>query len=373
MNNLTRGDRVSAWLHGKFLARTAAPLLAAALATGVPAERAWAQTGSQGSGAQWTTPAGTPEGTRYSGLNQITSANVGTLVEDFSVPTGSVGSHEGQPLVVGTVMYVVTPFPNKLEALDLANKGKTLWTFTPRVNGFAHGVACCDVVNRGAAYATTTANPNGLIVFATLDDGVVAVDAKTGKQVWRTSLGDPHSGMTMPGAPLIAKNVVIVGNSGGEMGVRGWVTGLDLATGKQIWQFYNTGSDPDVGIGSGFHAFYPKDQGMNLGTTTWPGTMWQQGGATVWSWITYDSELNLFFYGTSNPGVWNPDMRPGDNKWGASVFARDPATGKAVWVYQLTPHDGWDFDAISEYIAVDLPYPKGGPVRKLLVQFDKNG
>ncbi len=321
---------------------------------------------AQGAGANWTTPAGTVQGTRFSTLTDITTANAGTLVEEFSVKTGMIGSHEGQPLVVGTTMYVVTPFPNKLLALDLANAGKLLWTYSPPVTGYARGVACCDVVNRGAAYA------NGLIVFALLDNSVVAVNAQTGVQAWRKSLGDPHTGMTMSGAPLIVGNKVIVGNSGGEMGVRGWVIGLDLATGGEVWRAYSTGPDADVLIGPGFHAFYPKDQGANLGTTSWPGAMWQQGGGTVWSWITYDPELNLIFYGTSNPGVWDADLRPGANKWGASVFARNPDTGAAVWAYQLTPHDGWDFDAISENIAVDLPYGND-PSRKLLVQFDKNG
>lgn len=321
---------------------------------------------AQGAGASWTTPGGTQQGTRYSTLTDITSANVGTLVEDFSVQTGLQGSHEGQPLVVGTTMYVVTPFPNKLMALDLANKGAALWTYSPAVDQYSRGVACCDVVNRGAAYA------NGLVVYALLDNSVVAVNAATGAQAWRTSLGNPRTGMTMTGAPIIVGDKVIVGNAGGENGIRGWVTGLNLNTGAQVWRAYSTGPDADVLLGPSFHAFYPKDQGVDLGLTTWPaGNLWKEGGGTVWAWLTYDPELNLVFYGTSNPGVWNPDMRPGDNKWGASVFARNPDTGQAVWAYQLTPHDNWDFDAISEYIAVDLPF--NGSPRKLLVQFDKNG
>ncbi len=336
-----------------------------AVAAALPGAAAHAQT-TVGAGATWTTPAGTVQGTRYSTLTDITTANAGTLVQEYSVQTGHIGNHEGQPLVVGTVMYVVTPFPNQLMALDLANGGKVLWTYTPTVSSYAQGVACCDVVNRGAAYG------NGQIVFALLDNTVIAVNATTGKLTWRKSLGDPHTGMTMSGAPLIVGTKVIVGNSGGEMGIRGWVTALDLATGGLVWQAYNTGSDADVKIGAGFHAFYPKDQGTNLGATSWPTTMWQQGGATVWSWITYDPELNLVFYGTSNPGVWDQDMRPGDNKWSATVFARNPDTGAAVWAYQLTPHDGWDFDAISENIAVDIPY-NGDPAHKVLVQFDKNG
>ncbi len=337
----------------------AAMLGAAALVPGVA--------GAQGAGAEWTTPAGTLQGTRYSTLTDITPANVAGLVEEFSVPSGLHGSQEGQPVVAGTTMYVVTPFPNSLIAIDLANAGAVKWTFTPPVNEYARGVACCDTVNRGASYAS------GKVVFTLLDDGVVAVDAVTGAQVWRTSMGEPLTGMTMSGAPLIVGDKVIVGNSGGELGIRGWVAALDLATGHEVWRAYSTGPDTDVKIGPDFHAFYPKDQGANLGVTTWPANnMWQQGGGTVWSWLTYDPALKLLFHGTSNPGVWNPDLRPGDNKWATSVFARNPDTGAAVWAYQVTPHDNWDFDATNEYIAVDLPWA-GKANRQLLVHFDKNG
>lgn len=316
-------------------------------------------------GAEWTTPAGTPQGTRYSTLAQINAANVGGLVEEFAFPTNTVASHQGQPLVVGATMYVVTPFPNKLIALDLTRPGQTRWTFDPGADEYARGVACCDVVNRGAVYA------DGKVIYNVLDGTTVAVNATTGKLVWRTRLGDPTSGETLTGAPIVAKNKVIVGNAGGELGVRGWVQALDLATGRPLWKAYNTGPDADVKIGAGFHAFYAKDRGTDLGATSWPGTLWKQGGSTSWAWFTYDPELNLLYYGTGNPGVWNPDMRKGDNKWGATVFARNPDTGAAVWAYQLTPHDGWDFDAVNESIVADLNL--GGVQRKVVVHFNKNG
>jgi alcohol dehydrogenase (cytochrome c) len=316
-------------------------------------------------GSEWTTPSGTVEGTRYSSLTDITSSNVSTLVEEFSISTGTKDNHEGQPLVVGQTMYIVTPFPNKLIALDLRSPGRVLWTFNPQPSEYAQGVACCDVVNRGAAYA------KGKIIYSLLDDTVVAVDAKTGVQVWRTRLGRPQTGETLTGAPIIVNDKVIVGNAGGEMGIRGWVQALDVNTGKPVWKAYNTGPDADVKIGANFHAFYQKDRGANLGSASWPGTLWKQGGATVWNWFTYDPDQNLVYYGTSNPGVWNPDMRLGDNKWGATIFARNPDTGEAVWAYQVTPHDGWDFDSISESIVVDLSI--GGVTRKSLVHFDKNG
>jgi alcohol dehydrogenase (cytochrome c) len=221
------------------------------------------------------------------------------------------------------------------------------------------------VVNRGPVYA------DGKVIFNTLDNQTVAVNAVSGQLVWRTRLGDPTTGETMTGAPLVVKDKVIVGNAGGELGIRGWIQALDLTTGRPAWKAFNTGPDADVKIGPAFKAFYAKDRGSNLGTTTWPGTMWQQGGATAWNWFSYDPGLDLLYYGTANPGVWNPDMRPGDNKWGATIFARRPSTGEAVWAYQVTPHDAWDFDAVSENIVVDLPI--NGVARKVIVHFDKNG
>ncbi|MGO9673158.1 MAG: PQQ-dependent dehydrogenase, methanol/ethanol family [Methylocella sp.] len=315
--------------------------------------------------AEWTTAGGTPQGTRFSALTDITPANVGTLVEEFSYPTGTKGSHQGSPLVVGSVMYVVTPFPNKLIALDLTHPGKALWTFDPQPAGFARGLTCCDIVNRGAAYA------NGLVVYTLLDGNVVAVNAKTGAQAWRTKVADPWNGETLNTAPIIVKGKVIFGSSGSEMGVRGSVRALDLNTGKLLWQAYATGPDADVLIDAGFHPYFAKDRGANLGVSTWPGTMWKQGGGTSWAWITYDPELNLIFYGTSQPGTFNPDMRPGENKWAATIFARNPDTGKAVWAYQLVPHDNWDYDAVNEDTVVDLPI--GGVPRKVIVHFNKNG
>jgi len=343
--------------------RTAVALGAAvlALAGGLPASLQ-AQTAAA---ANWTTPAGTVQGTRFSSLTDIHAGNVGQLVEEFAYATGNKATHQGQPLVVGNRMYVVTPFPNKLVALDLAHPGLVLWTYSPSVNEFARGVACCDVVNRGAVYA------DGKVIYNVLDDTTVAVDAVTGKQVWRTKLGDPTTGETLTGAPLVAKDKVIIGNAGGELGVRGWVQALDLKTGKPLWKAYNTGPDADVKIGAGFKPFYAKDRGTDLGATTWPGTMWKQGGSTSWAWFSYDPGLNLVYYGTGNPGVWNPDMRPGDNKWGASIFARNPDTGEAVWAYQLTPHDGWDYDAVNESIVADLTID--GKPRKVVVHFNKNG
>lgn len=315
---------------------------------------------------EWTLPAGDYANTRYSPLSQIDTQNVKNLRIIGSMSTGIARGHEGQPLVVNNTLYVVTPFPDDLIALDLSKPGFPMkWKYEPYPDPQSQGVACCDVVNRGASYG------DGKIVYATLDNHIVAVDANTGKQVWRTLVGDIKYGETTTGAPLIIKNVVITGDAGGELGVRGKIVGLDLKTGKELWLAYSTGSDKDVLIGSDFKAFYPKDQGKDLGITTWPPEGWKLGGGTVWGWLSYDPETDLFFYGTGNPGVWNPDMRPGDNKWGITIFARKPETGEAKWAYQVVPHDAWDYDEIMENIAIDMDWH--GTMRKLLIHPGRTG
>jgi lanthanide-dependent methanol dehydrogenase len=151
------------------------------------------------------------------------------------------------------------------------------------------------------------------------------------------------------------KDKVLVGNSGGEFGVRGWLTALDISNGRIIWRAYSTGPDAAVLIGATFKPFYAQDQGKDLGVSSWPPDAWKIGGGTVWGWISYDPELNLIYYGTGNPGPWNPDQRPGDNKWTAGMFARNPDIGAAAWAYQWTPHDLHDYDGINELILLDLP------------------
>ena len=313
----------------------------------------------------WTTPAGDVQGTRFSPLSQINTTNVSQLVQEFQFRTGVEAGHEGAPLVIGSTMYMVGPFPNRLFALDLSRQGAVRWIFNPRPDPRAQDKACCDIVNRGAVYA------NGKVIYNVLDNTTVAVNAVTGQAMWRTRLGDVATGQTMTMAPLVVGNKVFVGNSGGEMGVRGFIAALDVESGKEVWRAWSTGPDADVRIGPRFEPFYEKDKGDDLGTKTWPDQMWRRGGSTVWGWITYDPQLNLLFHGTANPGVWNPDMRPGDNKWSASVFARDPNTGDAIWAYQMTPHDAWDFDGVNENIVVNLDV--GGVPRQLLVRFDRNG
>jgi PQQ-dependent dehydrogenase (methanol/ethanol family) len=315
---------------------------------------------------EWTLPAGDLANTRFSTLGQINTTNVSGLKLIFTMNTGIPHGHEGGPLVVNNTMYVIEPFPNDLVAIDLKNPtGPVKWIYKPYPNPASQGKACCDVVNRGGSYG------DGKIVYATLDNQVVAVDAQSGKEAWRTRVGDINIGETTTMAPLIVKDRVIVGNSGGELGVRGWDVGLDLGTGKVVWRAYHTGPDKDVLIGPDFKAFYAKDRGKDLGVTTWRGQEYLQGGGTQWGWVSYDPELNLVFYGTGNPGPWNADQRPGANQWTSAIFARDPETGQAKWANQLVPHDEWDYDEIMENIPVDMEWH--GAMRKLLIHPGRSG
>ncbi|MFW6094447.1 MAG: methanol/ethanol family PQQ-dependent dehydrogenase [Pseudomonadota bacterium] len=313
---------------------------------------------------QWVMPAKNYASTRFSGLDQINRENAGDLELAWSFATGTAAGFEAAPLVVDDTMYVVTPFPNKLYALN-ATDGSLRWSYDPEPAPAAKGVACCDVVNRGAAYH------GGKVIYNTLDMHTVAVDAETGEELWKTRLGDINVGETMTMAPLVVKDKVLVGNSGGEMGVRGWLTALEVDSGEIAWRAYSTGPDEDVLIGEEFTPYYEADAEPDLGVSTWPAGHWKIGGGTVWGWISYDPQLDLIYYGTANPGPWNHNQRPGDNKWTSSIFARDPDTGMAHWAYQWGPHDLFDYDGINENLLLDLEID--GTERQVLVRPERNG
>ncbi|MFL5536236.1 MAG: methanol/ethanol family PQQ-dependent dehydrogenase [Gemmatimonadales bacterium] len=332
----------------------------------LPARVSAPATSDSADDGQWIMPARNYASTRYSSLSQISAQNVGQLKLAWTFSTGVTRGHEAAPLVVDNTMYIVTPFPNYLYALDLTQPGAPAkWTYKPNPALASQGVACCDLVNRGAAFY------DGKIYFNSLDATTHAVDAKTGKEVWSTRVGDINKGESTTMAPLVVKGKVLVGNSGGEFGVRGWLTALDAKTGKLAWRAYHTGPDKDVLIGSRFKPFYSHDKGKDLGVSTWPGDAWKIGGGGVWGWISYDPDLDLIYYGTANPGPWNPDVRPGDNKWTAAMFARDPDDGQAVWSYQWSPHDLFDYDGINELVLLDLPIK--GQMRKVLVRPERDG
>jgi PQQ-dependent dehydrogenase (methanol/ethanol family) len=315
---------------------------------------------------QWPMAAKDYASTRYSALDQITPGNVKNLKVAFTFSMGVDKGQEAAPIVVGDTMYVVAPYPNYLYALDLGKPGAPMkWKFEPNPNASAQGVACCDVVNRGVAWS------DGKIFMNTLDGQAIAVDAASGKEVWRTRLGDIKKGETITMAPLVVKDKVLVGNSGGELGVRGWLVALDAATGKEAWRAWSTGPDKDVLIGADFKPWYESERGKDLGVKSWPPQAWKIGGGNVWGWISYDPDADLIYYGTGNPGPWNPQQRPGDNKWTAGIFARRPSDGAARWFYQFSPHDLHDYDSVNENVLLDMPYK--GAQRKLLVHPDRNG
>jgi PQQ-dependent dehydrogenase (methanol/ethanol family) len=304
--------------------------------------------------------------TRYSPLTQITPENVDQLHVAWTFSDGAQYGHEGAPLVADNTMYVVTPFPNIAYALDLTKPGAPIkWSFAPNPSPIAIGKACCDAVLRGWALA------DGKLIYNLLDAHTVAVDAKTGKEVWRTKMDNVENGATMTMAATVYGDKVYVGNSGGEMGVHGWLAALDVKTGKELWRAYNTGPDDQVKIGADYKPFYPWLKGKDLGETSWPKGMAPHGGSASWGWVSFDPELNLIYYGTANPSPRVPAQRPGLNLFSAAVWARDADTGMAKWAYQFTPHDQWDYDGVNENVLIDIPWQ--GKTRKAMVQFNRNG
>ncbi len=315
---------------------------------------------------QWVMQRKNYAATGYSELNQITADNVKNLKAVWTFSTGALRGHEGAPLVVGTTMYVHSAFPNHVYALDLTQEPYAIkWKYTPQQDARAVPVACCDVVHRGLNYVA------GKIIMPTLDGQVIALDANTGKELWKVKNADPTKGETMTAAGLVIKDKYIASISGGEFGVRCHVTAYNIDNGQMVWRAYSMGPDEEVRLAPDFNAANPHYGQKDEGIKTWPGESWKQGGGCTWGWYSYDPELNLLYYATGNPGTWNPDQRKGDNKWAMTIFARDPDTGMAKWGYQMTPWDAWDYDGVNENILVDLTID-GRPV-KALVHFDRNG
>src|SRR6201985_2874298 len=314
---------------------------------------------------QWVMQQGDDANTRYSKLNQINASNAGKLQVAWTFSTGVLRGHEGGPLVVGDVMYVHTPFPNTVYALDLNHEGKIIWKYEPRQDPNVIPIMCCDTVNRGVAYA------DGKIFLHQADTTLVALDAKTGAKVWSVMDGEAGKGQSGTDAPFVYKDKVLVGISGGEFDVRGWVSAYNIKDGKLAWRGFSEGPDADTLIDPDKTTALGKPVGPNSSTSTWQGDQWKIGGGATWGWYSSDPQLNLVYYGSGNPSTWNPVQRPGDNRWSMSIFARDLDTGKVKWIYQMTPHDEWDFDGVNEMILTDQTI--GGTMRKVLTHFDRNG
>jgi len=323
---------------------------------------------AMGSSSNWASQAGDYANHRYSDLNQINAGNVGKLQVAWSMSTGVLRGHEGAPLVIGDTMYVHTPFPNNVFAVNLKDQSFK-WKYEPKQDTDVIPVMCCDTVNRGLAYG------DGKIILQQADTTLVALDMNTGKVVWTAKNGDAKIGETNTNAPHVFKDKVITGISGGEFGVRGRLIAYDLKTGKKVWTAYSTGPDAEMLVDPAKTMTWTNGKmapiGKDSSLKSWQGDQWKLGGGTTWGWYSYDPALNLVYYGTGNPGTWNPAQRPGDNKWSMTIFARDLDTGIAKWAYQMTPHDEWDFDGVNEVPLVDLDI-KGKKV-PALVHFDRNG
>jgi PQQ-dependent dehydrogenase (methanol/ethanol family) len=317
---------------------------------------------------QWASQAGDYANQRWSDLNQINASNVGKLQVAWTMSTGVLRGHEGSPLVIGDTMYIHTPFPNNVFAVNLKDQTYK-WKYEPKQDVNVIPVMCCDTVNRGLAYG------DGKIFLQQADTTLVALDANTGKVVWSVKNGDPKIGETNTNAPHVFKDKVLTGISGGEFGVRGRVIAYNIKDGKKVWTGWSVGPDSDLIMDPNKTMTWTNGKmapvGKDSSLKTWQGDQWKLGGGTTWGWYSYDPKLNLVYYGSGNPGTWNPSQRKGDNKWSMTIWARDLDTGMAKWVYQMTPHDEWDFDGINEVPLIDVTM--GGKKVPALVHFDRNG
>ena len=318
--------------------------------------------------ANWAAQAGDYSNHRYSELKQINASNVGKLQVAWTMSTGVLRGHEGSPLVIGDTMYIHTPFPNNVYAINLKDQTYR-WKYEPKQDADVVPVMCCDTVNRGLAYG------DGKIFLQQADTTLVALDAKTGKVAWTVKNGNPKIGETNTNAPHVFKDKVLTGISGGEFGVRGRMHAYDIKTGKLVWKGYSSGTDAEMLMDGAKTMTWTNGKmapvGKDSSLKTWQGDQYKLGGGTTWGWYSYDPKLNLIYYGSGNPGTWNPAQRPGDNKWSMTIWARDLDTGMAKWVYQMTPHDEWDFDGVNEVPLIDVTI-KGKKV-PALVHFDRNG
>jgi len=335
----------------------------------------------------WPAPGRDLALTRHSPLKQINKDNVARLELAWAQSTGALRGHEGQPIVVPVdgkpMMFFVSPWPNIVQALDLSDPDNPVqvWSYVKTTDRDESAVprACCDTINRGLSYA------DGKIVFGTLDGWVIALDARTGEELWVVRNNYPEKGETHTGPVIIADKYVIVGFGGDEFAARGRLTAYDLETGERVWVCHSTGSDEDVCLTPETNKANPHfgTYGKNLGITTWPEGEWKLGGGAPWAWFSYDPALRMIYVGTGNPGHWSPSFRCGadtheecntgawDNKWSMTIFGRKVDTGEAVFAYQKTPFDQWDYDGVNENILVDMEVD--GKKRKVLVNFDRNG
>ncbi|MFC0203431.1 PQQ-dependent dehydrogenase, methanol/ethanol family [Novosphingobium soli] len=318
---------------------------------------------SGGGSAEWPVHGGTDLEQRFADIDQINVGNVGKLGLTWSAELDSNRGQEATPIVVDGVMYVAAAW-SKVHALD-AKTGKELWRYDPEIAGRKGFDACCDVITRGVAVS------GGKVFLGALDGRLIALDTATGKVVWSVQTTDPAKPYTISGAPRVFGDKVVIGNAGAEYGVRGYVTAYDAASGRQAWRFYTVPGAPGAKPDGAASDTVLKEKAL----PTWSGR-WHEygGGGTVWDAIVYDPELKQLYIGVGNGSPWNHQVRSdgkGDNLFLSSIVALDPDTGAYKWHYQETPGESWDFTASQPIILATLKI--GGVERKVLMQAPKNG
>ncbi|MEJ2131828.1 MAG: PQQ-binding-like beta-propeller repeat protein, partial [Gammaproteobacteria bacterium] len=308
--------------------------------------------------AEWTLYGNDPGEQRFSPLTQIDKSNVMDLGLAWSFELGSTRGVETTPIVVDGVMYVTAPW-SIVFALD-AKSGALIWRYDPRVPRQWGRYACCDVVNRGVAVA------NGTVFVGTIDGRLVAINATDGTRKWMVQTTPTDKPYTITGAPRVIKDKVLIGNGGAELGVRGFITAYDVATGEQAWRFYTVPGNPADPV---------EHPALEAAMSTWNGNWWEiGGGGTAWDSMAYDPELNLLYIGVGNGSPWTRYARSpggGDNLYLCAIIAIDPDTGRMAWYYQTTPGDNWDYTAVQHIMLADLTIE--GVSRKVLLQAPKNG
>jgi lanthanide-dependent methanol dehydrogenase len=315
---------------------------------------------------------GTPRGSlaaddkHFESLNDINTGNVDRMKLVFQFRTGQPVGQPGAPAVSGDLLLLQTAFPHTLYGLDIHHQAAPVrWSFTPPSDRRATSLTCCDATVGGPVVA------DARVVLNTLDGHTITLDAATGHVRWDVTAASLASGETLSTSPLIAGDRIIIGSAGDDFGARGWVAGLDAPTGATVWKRFNTGPDDDAGIGAGFNPPYPRDQGHDGGVVSWPPQAWQQGGGGLAGNLAYDPSRGIVFYGTGHPAPWNPDPRPGDNKWTSGLFARDARTGDARWFVSINPHDLYALGAGGSVLLADMPWQ--GRNRGLVIHPDANG
>jgi len=327
-------------------------------------------------------PSITYNGWNYSQLDDVNVDTVKDLQVDWTFQIGVADEAQAPPLVIDDTMYIVTPKPNRVYALDLNDAGSIKWEFRADSSNLTDVIplACCGAQTRGINYA------EGKLFFQSLGGKIYSLDAETGAVLWEQQATDIKAAETMVGNGIVVNDLYIAGMAGGEYGARGYIVAYDINTGEQRWRFYSMGPNEDVGIGPKFKPFYAFDQIENPAEASWFGDSWKHGGGTNWGYFTYDPELNLIYHSTGNCGPWNPDYR---REWGvidldekgilqsyrsnycSSLLARDAVTGELVWAYNLTPQDQWDLDEPNINPLVDLEID--GVMRKTIIRAARNG